>query len=148
MYRGYQPGSAPEPEWNIKSNVEAAKIVFASGVPLYVAPLDSTIDLKLDAKRREQIFAVGTAFNDALAALDFIWINTKNWNADAPTLFDVLAVQLVGEKAPCPLTPLHVEVDEVGVTQVVPDAAPNANVALKCDSSAVLDEFVRLLESK
>jgi len=32
--RGGQPGSAPQPEWNIKSNAAAAKTVFTSGVPL------------------------------------------------------------------------------------------------------------------
>lgn len=145
--RGYHAGSPPEPEWNIKTNVEAAKVVFASGVPLYVAPLDSTADLKLDAKRREEIFSAGTPFNDALAALDFIWINTKTWDADAPILFDVLAVQLVGARSPCPLTSLHVEVTDEGLTRVIPNVAPNANVALQCDSSAVLDQFVHLLKA-
>ena len=38
IYRGYAPGSKPEPEWNIKSNAAAAKAVFESGVPLLVAP--------------------------------------------------------------------------------------------------------------
>ena len=32
----------PEPEWNIKSDIAAAKAVFASGLPLVVVPLDAT----------------------------------------------------------------------------------------------------------
>src|SRR5688572_7255395 len=32
IYRGYAPGSKPEPEWNIKSNAAAARTVFTSGV--------------------------------------------------------------------------------------------------------------------
>src|SRR5205085_10238195 len=50
--RGGQPGSAPQPEWNIKSNAAAAKTVFTSGVPLIVAPLDATADLKLGPEQR------------------------------------------------------------------------------------------------
>jgi inosine-uridine nucleoside N-ribohydrolase len=145
VHRGYEPGSAPEPEWNIKSNIAAARTVFASGVPLYIAPLDSTADLKLDAARREQIFADGTPLNDALAALDFIWTDTNTWKASAPTLFDVLAVELVGDKPLCPLTPMHLEISDDGVTRAVSEQAPNANVALRCDTAFVLNEFVHRL---
>ena len=48
VYRGYDgfayPTVAPKPmpEWNILCDVAAARMVFASGVPLYVMPLDST----------------------------------------------------------------------------------------------------------
>ncbi len=52
IYRGYAAGSKPEPEWNIKSNAKAAQTVFESGVPLLVAPLDSTADLKLTPEMR------------------------------------------------------------------------------------------------
>ena len=66
VYRGYAPGSKPEPEWNIKSNAKAAQVVFSPGVPLLVAPLDSTADLKLTPEMRVQIFTRGTPLNDAL----------------------------------------------------------------------------------
>jgi purine nucleosidase len=72
IYRGHAPGSKPEPEWNIRSNATAARTVFTSGVPLLVAPLDSTADLKLTPEMRVAIFAHGTPLNDALAALDQI----------------------------------------------------------------------------
>src|SRR5204862_4475820 len=54
--RGGQPGSAPQPEWNIKSNAAAARTVFTSGVPLTVAPLDATADLKLAPEQRARVF--------------------------------------------------------------------------------------------
>jgi purine nucleosidase len=148
VYRGYQPGSAPEPEWNIKSNVAAARTVFASGVPLYIAPLDSTADLQLDVARREQIFAAGSPFNDALAALEFVWVNSKPWNAAAPTLFDVLAVEMAADKSPCPLTALHLDVTEEGITRSLADQPPNASVALKCNSSTLLDLVVERLKNR
>src|SRR6188768_992234 len=110
IYRGYAAGSKPEPEWNIKSNAKAAKTVFESGVPLLVAPLDSTADLKLTPDLRVKIYLRGTPFNDALASLDQIWRYTNHWKGNDPTLFDVLAVELVAAPGDYKLTPLHIEV--------------------------------------
>jgi inosine-uridine nucleoside N-ribohydrolase len=93
IHRGYAGGSKAEPEWNIKSNAKAAQVVFSSGVPLLVAPLDSTADLKLTPEMRVELFRRGTPLNDAMAALDFIWRHTNHWNGVDPTLFDVLAVR-------------------------------------------------------
>src|SRR6185295_17847661 len=100
IYRGYAPGSKPEPEWNIKSNAAAARTVFTSGVPLLVAPLDSTADLKLTPAMRVRLFARGTPLNDALASLNSIWRHTNTWKAENPTLFDVLAAELVEPRTP------------------------------------------------
>ena len=114
--RGYAQGSALEPEWNIKSNAAAARTVFTSGVPLLVAPLDSTSDLKLTPEWRVKIFARGTPLNDALASLDFIWRHTNTWKGDIPTLFDELAVH-----------------------------PPNAQVALTSKPAEFLEYFTRRL---
>lgn len=141
VHRGYEPGSAPEPEWNIKSNVAAAKAVFRSGVPLLVAPLDSTADLQLTPEMRVEMFARGTDFNDALAALDYLWVHTNTWKAAMPTLFDVLAVQLVAAQ-PCPLEDLYIEVTDAGITKRVEGKKPNAKVALECSREALLRQFV------
>ena len=142
IYRGYAPGSKPEPEWNIRSNAEAARKVFTSGVPLLVAPLDSTADLKLTPEMRVRIFVSGTRVNDALGALDQIWRYTNHWKGDQPTLFDVLAVELVNMRDPYRLTRLHVEVTPEGATVPVEGAAPNADVALAVDRDAFMKRFV------
>lgn len=139
--RGYAPGSAPEPEWNIKSNIAAARTVFTSGVPLLIAPLDSTADLKLTPEWRVKIFARGTPLNDALASLDFIWLHTNTWKGDMPTLFDELAVALVATPDLVPLTPLHLEIADDGLTREIADRAPNARVALTSKPAAFLEYF-------
>ncbi len=140
--RGYAAGSKPEPEWNIKSNARAAKVVFESGVPLLVAPLDSTADLKLSPEMRVELFARGVPLNDALAALNSIWRHTNTWKGENPTLFDVLAVDLVQPRRPYDLTALHVEVEADGLTRVVAGGAANAKVALTVDSDAFMRTFV------
>ena len=144
LYRGYAPGSKPEPEWNIKSNAAAARTVFTSGVPLLVAPLDSTADLRLSPEMRVELFSRGTPLNDALASLNSIWRHTNTWKAENPTLFDVLAVELVVPRQPYALTALRVEVAEDGLTRPV-DGQSNAKVALIVDADAFMREFVTRL---
>ena len=138
--RGYAAGSKPEAEWNIKSNAKAAQVVFRSGVPLRVAPLDSTADLVVTPEMRAELFAQGSAVSDALAALNSIWRHTNTWKAENPTLFDVLAVALVNGNH-YTLTPLHIEVSDQGMTTVT-DGAPNAEVALHVDAPAFMKAFV------
>lgn len=145
VYRGYAPGSKPEPEWNIKSNAAAARTVFTSGVPLLVAPLDSTADLRLTPEMRVQLFSRGTRLNDALAALNSIWRHTNTWKGENPTLFDVLAVELVAPRTPYELAPLRLDVADDGLTTPVAGGAPNARVALQVDTAAFMRDFVARL---
>jgi inosine-uridine nucleoside N-ribohydrolase len=145
IYRGYAPGSKPEPEWNIKSNAAAARTVFTSGVPLLVAPLDSTAALKLTPEMRVALFSRGLPLNDALAALDQIWRNTNHWKGNDPTLFDVLAVELVAPRTPYKLTAINIEVAASGLTRPITSDNPNAQVALAVDAPAFMKEFVSTL---
>jgi len=145
IYRGYAPGSKPEPEWNIKSNADAARTVFTSGVRLLVAPLDSTADLKLTPEMRVRVFARGTPLNDALASLDQVWRYTNHWKGDMPTLFDVLAVDLVSPRKPYRLKALNIEVAADGLTRPVEGGKTNAEVALDVDIPTFMNDFVELL---
>ncbi|MEO8062529.1 MAG: nucleoside hydrolase [Pseudomonadota bacterium] len=145
IYRGYAAGSKPEPEWNIKSNAAAARTVFTSGVPLLVAPLDSTADLKMTPGMRVEVFTRGTALNDALAALNSIWRHTNHWNGENPTYFDVLAVQLVQPRKPFALTPLHIDVTSDGTTKPMPGGKVNAEVALEVDAATFMSDSIALL---
>jgi purine nucleosidase len=141
VYRGYAPGSKPEPEWNIRSNAAAARRVFESGVPLLVAPLDSTADLKLTPEMRVRIFTRGSPLNDALGSLDQIWRYTNHWKGDLPTLFDVLPVELVAPRRPYELEPLRIEVTAEGLTRPVEGVA-NAQVAVRVDVAQFMEDFV------
>jgi inosine-uridine nucleoside N-ribohydrolase len=55
-----------------------------------------------------------------------------------PTLFDAMAVAAAIDPDLCPTTPMHIEVDDKGLTRPV-DGPPNANVCLDSDS----DRFFR-----
>jgi len=145
IYRGYAPGSKPEPEWNIKSNARAAQAVFSSGIPLLVAPLDSTADLKLTPEMRVTLFSRGAPLNDALASLNSIWRHTNTWKAENPTLFDVLAVELASTRSNFELQRLRLEVQDDGLMVPVAGASPNASVALTVDPEAFMRAFVATL---
>lgn len=123
---GYTAPVSPMPEWNILNDVASAQKLFASGVPLFVMPLDST-QLKLDEVKRAWLFSQGTAVTDQLAVLYHLW------GQETPTLFDPMTVAFVLKPELCPVTPLRIRVDEKGFTREEP-GTPNAQVCL--DSNA------------
>jgi inosine-uridine nucleoside N-ribohydrolase len=127
--RGYEAGSQPEPEWNIKSDPAAARAVFESGIPILVAPLDVTAMLKLDAAGRNRVFNHGTPITNSLAALYHLW------NRETPILFDPMAVALAIDPGLCKTSDLAIEVDDRGFTRVVEGKPANARVALSTDAS-------------
>jgi purine nucleosidase len=123
---GYTPDHGPQPEYNIYSDVSAAQKLFASGVPIFMMPLDST-QLKLDEVKRAILFAAGTPLTDALTVL------YHEWGQQTPTLFDVMAVAYVIQPQLCPVSSLHIEVEQDGLTR--PTAgSPNASACLDSDS--------------
>jgi len=121
---GYGPGSKPEAEWNIKSNPQAAQVVFTSGIPIIMAPLDVTAMLKLDAEGRRRIFSSHTPLTNDLADLYRLWKN------ETPTLFDPMAVAMLIDPGICQTKDLAIEVDSQGYTRVVEGRPANATVGL------------------
>jgi purine nucleosidase len=128
--RGYgDPYGAPtaaQPEWNIKNDIASAQKLFASGVPIYVMPLDST-QLKLDEVKREFLFRQGTPVTDALTLL------YHQWGQETPTLFDPMAVAFAVDGRLCPVEAMRIRVDEKGMT-LRESGAPNAFVCLRSDA--------------
>jgi len=134
---GYLPGESPSAEYNIASDIPAAQKLFASGVPIYMMPLDST-QLKLDEVMRPILFSAGTPLTDTLSTLTSEWtVATQN---PTPTLYDAMAVAYVIDPSLCPTQPMNIVVDSRGFTRVG-TGAPNANVCLHSDS----DKFFHFL---
>jgi purine nucleosidase len=133
---GYVPPHGPDPEWNIKNDIPSAQKLFASGVPLYMMPLDST-QLKLDEVKRAVLFQAGTPLTDSLTLL------YHQWGQETPTLFDVMTVAYILDPKLCPVTPMHIRVDDQGFTRAEP-GVPNAQVCLDSDA----DVFFRFYISR
>lgn len=132
---GYNEHVPPSPEWNILNDVKSAQKLFASGVPLYVMPLDST-QLKLDEVKRAFLFTRGTALTDQLAILYHLWAQ------ETPTLFDPMTVAFVLQPELCPVQPLHIRVDEKGYTREEP-GTPNAQVCLNSNPEDFFQFYLR-----
>jgi inosine-uridine nucleoside N-ribohydrolase len=131
---GYGPPQGPQPEWNILNDIPSAQKLFASGVPLFVMPLDST-QLKMDEVKRAFLFSQGTPITDALTLL------YHQWGQETPTLFDPMTIAFIVNPGLCPVQPMHIRVDEKGFTRPDPGPpnapnTPNAQVCLDSNPDA------------
>lgn len=128
-----------QPEWNVDRDIPAAQKLFASGVPIYMMPLDAT-QLKLDEVKRELLFKHDSPITDQLVLLYY------QWGQLTPTLFDPMAVGYAINPELCPVTPMRIRVDDQGYTRQEP-GTPNANVCLHSDSEKFFDFYMpRLLQ--
>jgi purine nucleosidase len=119
---GYKGKAPPEVEWNVRCDIPAAQAVFASGVPLVVAPLDATTMLKLEGPLRRRLFRAATPVTEQVRML------YELWGGRTPTLYDPVAVALCFDENFCTMEDLRLEVDAQGRTTIVKGAA-NARVA-------------------
>ncbi len=135
VYRGYGGSNAPpQPEWNILNDPDGLKALLASGVPVFMMPLDST-QVPLVQKLQAALFSHGSALTDQLTLLYHEWSGTGEWKT--PTLYDPVAVTYAMRPDLCRATPLRIEVDAKGNTRPVAGAA-NAQVCLKSDEQGFL----------
>jgi purine nucleosidase len=149
IHRGYDnilngmlPGflRSPSPEWNISRDPAGARALLASGVPVFMMPLDST-QIHLQAPDREAIFSHGSPLTDQLTLLYHQWIAGSRGHPVTPTLFDPVAVTYSIRPQLCPATPTRLDVDDKGFTRPVP-GPPNSQVCLKSDERGFLEFFL------
>ncbi|MGQ9548640.1 MAG: nucleoside hydrolase [Roseiflexus sp.] len=146
--RGYDSLHIAYVEHNIRCDPEAAHIVFSSGAPISLIPLDVTLQTRIRAADVEQIRAVGTPFHAAVAdqvalyppfrARGFTYLH------DPLAVATILAPDLVTWRA------LHVDVEMGGrltagmtLMREPSDTAPaNARVALRVDAARFEEWFL------
>ena len=132
----------PDAEWNIARDPAGFKALLGSGVPVFMMPLDST-QIHFEEPERDKLFAFGSPLTDQLTLLYHQWMaNTEN-HSPTPTLFDPVTVASIDHPELCPVTPMHVDVDDKGFTRRGV-GEPNAQVCLKSDEKG----FLQLLESR
>jgi inosine-uridine nucleoside N-ribohydrolase len=140
---GYAPPHGPDPEWNIMNDIPSAQKLFASSVPLFVMPLDST-QLKMDEVKRAFLFSQGTPVTDALTLL------YHQWGQETPTLFDPMTIAYLVNPTLCPVQPMHIRVDDKGFTRPDPGPPsttnpPNAQVCLDSNPDAFFHFYLSRL---
>ncbi len=145
--RGYngENSAGPDSEYNIRSDIPAARKLISSGVPIYLMPLDSTM-IPLDEVMREQLFTASTPLTDALALLYQQW--TRSFLRVTPTLFDAVPMAYAIQPELCPPTALHIEIDADGFTRETPGPA-NVQACLQSDTQKFLQFYMpRLLNQR
>jgi len=146
--RGYDGADGslrpPDAEWNIARDPEGFKALLASGVPIFMMPLDST-QIHLEEPRRDSIFAFGSPLTDQLTLLYHQWIAGTENHSPNPTLFDPVTVAYIVRPELCPVAPMRIEVDDKGFTRRA-EGVPNAQVCLKSDERGFLELLQGRLE--
>ncbi len=124
-------------EWNINRDPKDAAKLLLAGVPLYLAPLDST-QIHLVSMARESIFATGSPLTDQITLLYHQWA-AHSWDHNpTPTLFDPIAAAYTFRPDLCPMEPMRLEVDEKGFTRKV-EGSPNAQVCMQSNEAGFLE---------
>jgi purine nucleosidase len=131
-----------DPEWNILNDPAGLRALLGSGVPVFMMPLDST-QIHLQAADQERIFAHGSPLTDQLTLLYHQWRANSPFHSATPTLFDPVAVTYTFRPDLCPAQPMHIEVDDKGLTRATSGAA-NAQVCLRSDEQG----FLKLLMTR
>lgn len=138
VHVGYNNQSPPNPEWNIKCDPAAARIVYNSGVPVTMAGLEVTTMLKLDVPMQKRLCAKGSPMTDALSALTLLWGN------NIPTLYDPMAVAYALGHTFCEAEKRHVEVMDDGMTRLT-EGPPNVTVLVRPRKEAFMEWYVTTL---
>lgn len=134
------PPVPPEPEWNIVNDIPAAQKLFASGVPIYLMPLDST-QLKLDESKREFLFRQHKPLTNALGVL------YREWGQQTPTLFDPMTIEYILRPEVCPVQPMDIQVDAKGYTRRI-DGRPDGEVCLNSDPNTFFNFYLERVAGK
>ena len=134
--RGYYPDSGPTAEYNIAADIPASRLVFASGIPILMAPLDVTARLQLDAPNLQRLFANSTPL---ISALHQLYIT---WGQPTPTLHDPMAVSLLLDPGLCTNRPLSIQIDDHGMTRSVHGKATNAVVAVETNPTRFIEFYM------
>ena len=135
---GYDAGSVPDAEWNVRADVEAAKMLVDSGADLTFAGLDITTFVHLDGNNRQRLLMRQSPLTNALSALYTLW-RFESYSRPDPTLFDVVAVGMVLWPELFTTREVHVHVTDDGYTKLDEDLPPNCQIGMTIDT----DEFIQ-----
>jgi inosine-uridine nucleoside N-ribohydrolase len=105
------------PEWNVRGAIKDAQVVYASGIPTRIVPLDSTMAVRLAENERRRVAKHDSPLTRSLESLYRLW--TRGPQARM-TLHDQLAVAetakpgvFFGKRETLPLI-----VDDEGYTRI------------------------------
>ena len=146
----------PAAEFNILVDPEAAKIVFASGVPILMAGLDVTEKALILPEDFQRVAALGNPVADIVAQwLEFFYVFHKNLGYAGAPMHDPCAVMALLHPELFKTRALYVQIETegeycrgatVGDFYGVTGKAPNAECLLDVDRAAFADRLVEAMK--
>lgn len=124
VHTGYRRSLEPVPEYNIRADVEAARVLLGSGAPIRMAGLEATGALQFERFLQDRLASCGLPLPQAMRGL------LEVWPATTPTLFDPMAVAMVIEPEICDYEPTCVAVSDEGLTYQC-EGEPNVRLAVR-----------------
>jgi inosine-uridine nucleoside N-ribohydrolase len=138
FYMGYERDLVPDMEWNVKADIEAAKIFAEAAKKITYVPLDVTTFVKMTGENRAFLTARQTPLTDFLSGVYPLWRFMPYAKAD-PTLYDAVAVGIILWPELFETRPAHVKVEGKGYTVIAEGEHPNSEIAMGINEK----EFVR-----
>jgi inosine-uridine nucleoside N-ribohydrolase len=122
--RGYDGNTKPEPEWNVKCNVAAARKALSATWNITITPLDTCGLVKLEADRYAAVRASKDPLVRALVENYRIWCGKTPERAQSGSsiLFDTVAVYLAISRDLLDMEELGIRVADDGMTVIDPGA--------------------------
>lgn len=122
---GYDGSSKPAAEYNVKEDPAATRAMYEAGWDVTIAPLDTAGTIRLDGTAYQQVLACQKPSVRALIENYRVWAKRVDWTRTDPdrqssTLFDPLAVALVGWSRFCVVEPVPLQVTDDGFTRRKP----------------------------
>jgi len=138
FYMGYNSGTVPDAEWNVRADVEASKMLVRSGANILFAGLDVTTFVKLDEKNLNLLLFRQSPLTNALCGLYSLWRN-ESYAQPAANLFDVVAIGAVLWPELFTIRKANVKVDDNGYTIIDNSEKPNAEILMTINK----EEFIK-----
>lgn len=125
VYSGYDGKPEPDIEWNVKVDPGALQQVFAAPWECTITPLDTCGIVKLDGAVYQKVFRSEDKWMKILMQNYRIWLPKVTWldpkpdlNIESSTLFDTVAVHLVGSEEFLKMEDLYLRVTDEGRTVI------------------------------
>ncbi len=136
-------------EWNIYVDPLAASEVFASGLDLYLVPLDATNQVTLNQKDTATWRKGGSIADFTADIYDSLM---GSWGRQEIEMWDLVTAELMMNPEHCSFTPLALEVvtaegNSQGQTRIV-EGTPNVNVCLEPDAEAIKQMLEQVFSSR
>lgn len=142
FYAGYgtpeDPKPVVSPEWNVRGDLEASKLLVNSGAKITYCGLDVTTLVWFNKDLRFKLLMRQSPLTNALSALTVLWSDADPCLHDAVTVSMILWPELFTTR------PAHVKIVGNGYTVIDESQEPNAEVTMTCR----VPEFLRRMTQR